>query len=178
MKIDKNIFQSCQNKERKGQEALYRQCYPDLMRLLFRYVRVDADAADILNKGMLKVFLKIEQFGGNEDNFFGWIKRVVINEALDHLRAGNKLSNAEPIENIPEKTELNLVEEKDATQMMQFLLSQLPDLTATVFNLYALEGYSHAEIAEMLEISVANSKWHVFSARKRLQLYLQQNSQL
>ncbi|MBK7428779.1 MAG: hypothetical protein IPI60_18055 [Saprospiraceae bacterium] len=92
------------------------------MRLLFRYVRVDADAADILNKGMLKVFLKIEQFGGNEDNFFGWIKRVVINEALDHLRAGNKLSNAEPIDNIPEKTELNLAEEKDATQMMQFLL--------------------------------------------------------
>ena len=78
MKIDKNIFQSCQNKERKGQEALYRQCYPDLMRLLFRYVRVDADAADILNKGMLKVFLKIEQFGGNEDNFFGWIKSCLL----------------------------------------------------------------------------------------------------
>lgn len=178
MKIDKIIFQSCQNKERKGQEALYRQCYPDLMRLLFRYVRVEADAADILNKGMLKVFVKIDQFGGNEDNFFAWIKRVVINEALDHLRASNKLSNTEAIENIPEKSVINLAEEKDAGQMMQFLLSQLPDLTATVFNLYALEGYSHAEIAAMLEISVANSKWHVFSARKRLQLYLQQNSQL
>lgn len=178
MKIDKSILQSCQNKERKGQEALYRLCYPELMRLLFRYVRVEADAADILNKGMLKVFLRIDQFEGNEDNFFGWIKRVVINEALDHLRVTNKLSNAEPIENIPEKSEMNLAEEKDASQMMQFLLSQLPDLTATVFNLYALEGYSHAEIAELLEISVANSKWHVFSARKRLQLYLQQNSQL
>ncbi len=178
MKIDKSIFQACQNKERKGQEALYRQCYPDLMRLLFRYVRVEADAADVLNKGMLKVFLKIEQFEGNEDNFFGWIKRVVVNEALDHLRVNNKLSNAEQIENIPERSDINLAEEKDAAQMMQFLLSQLPDLTATVFNLYALEGYSHAEIAEMLEISVANSKWHVFSARKRLQMYLQQNSQL
>jgi len=178
MTIPEEILASCKRNERKGQEVLYKMCFPDLMRILFRYLRVEADAEDVLNKAMFKVFTKVDQFEGTGINFFAWIKKISINEALDFLRSHRSLGQSADVEKLIISDTSRLPEEKEASEMMKYLLDQLPGLTSVVFNMHVIEGYAHAEIAEQLSISVSNSKWHVFSARKQLQKILTQNSSI
>jgi RNA polymerase sigma factor (sigma-70 family) len=178
MVIQKDILELCKANNRKGQEALYRLCYPELMRILFRYCTDQAQAAELLNNAMFKVFNKLHQFEGDHHNCFAWIKRIAINEALDWLRKSKKLNPVLPIENANPIAVDHPSGYTDAKELMKRLLNRLPVFTATVFNLHVLEGYSHMEIAEQLEISVANSKWHVHTARKKLQDMIKQNQAL
>lgn len=170
MEISAKILDGCQRHDAVAQEALYRICYPVLMRLAMRYTRNNADAADILNRGLFKALTKIEQFKGNEQNFGGWIKRIVVNEALDFVRANPAFSTHQELESALQLAEVAPMQEQTAfEQNILHLLQQLPLTTATVFNLFALEGYSHREIGDMLGINENNSKWHLHSARQKLQ---------
>lgn len=140
------------------------------MRLAIRYAGNHTDAADILNRALFKVLTKIEQFNGDEQNFGGWIKRILTNEALDFVRANPAFKAHQELEtatHVPVETALE--EPAGLEHNITHLLRQLPLTTATVFNLFALEGYSHREIGEMLGINENNSKWHLHSARQKLQ---------
>lgn len=148
------------------------------MRLTLRYAHNQADAADILNRGLFKVLTKIEQFNGSEANFGGWVKRIVVNEALDFVRANPAFKNFQTLETAAHVGEAPLVEPLETEQSIVQMLQHLPLTTATVFNLYALEGYSHREISKTLGISENNSKWHLHSARQKLQQLLRQTAAL
>lgn len=168
MKIDQEILSLCRDGDRKGQEQLYKLCYTPLMKHLYRYIYDQNEASDILNRAMFKTLTRIEQFTGNEDNFFGWIKRIVTNEAIDYLRAKPNFYTTDDLEKVSQRAVHSEIEKEEVDEELTLLLSQIPELSAAVFSMYALEGYSHKEIAKSLSISIPNSKWHLFNARTKL----------
>jgi len=172
MTISEDILAGCRRQERGAQEAFYRGCYPDGMRIALRYVLNRADAADILNRAMYKALTRLDGFSGTAAQCPAWIRTIIVREALDFLRARPESLHALPPEDLPLSASFG---PGDPEEILH-LLGRLPRLSATVFNLFALEGYSHREIGEWLGISEANAKWHLHNARKKLQSWIHQPS--
>jgi RNA polymerase sigma factor (sigma-70 family) len=138
------------------------------MAIAMRYAVDEHEAADIMSHAFVKMFRSISSFDETKGNFHGWLKRIVINESLDHIKQRSKFSHEE-IETAEESAITNAVIEKtDAAAIME-LIKQLPPATHAVFVLYAIDGYAHKEIATQLKISEGTSKWHLSEARKILQ---------
>lgn len=147
---------------------MFRQMYPFAMNIAMQYSRDELDAGDILSHAFIKVFRSITSFDISKGNFHGWLKRIVINEALDHLKQRSRFTTQEIVQ-AEEPAILNTVVEKtDAAEIMRFI-QQLPPATHAVFVLYAIEGFTHKEIGMQLGISEGTSKWHLSEARKTLQ---------
>jgi RNA polymerase sigma factor (sigma-70 family) len=138
------------------------------MAIAMRYAIDEHEAADIMSHAFVKMFRSISSFDATKGNFHGWLKRIVINESLDHIKQRSKFSHQE-IETAEEPSITNAVIEKtDAAAIME-LIKQLPPATHAVFVLYAIDGFAHKEIAAQLNISEGTSKWHLSEARKTLQ---------
>lgn len=165
--IDDDIIKGCIENKRESQYLLYKKYYEQCFRICLRYTKSRDEASEILNAAFLKIFSKINSFTSNGD-FNGWIYRIVVNTALDHLKANKKYNQQVDIEEADE--EFNEFEASSSIQVKDLLkmIQSLPDMQSQVFNLFAIEGYTHIEIAQMLSISEANSKWHLFNARKTL----------
>lgn len=171
MTISGDILAGCRRQERGAQEALYRCCYPTLMRIALRYTGRPDEAADVLNRAMFKVFTRLDGFHGDATQWPAWIRTILIREALDALRARPEATHAMPADELP----LPAPARPEDPEYILRLLERLPRVTASVFNLYAMEGYSHREIGEWLGISEANSKWHLHAARQKLQAWITQS---
>lgn len=138
------------------------------MAIAMRYAIDEHEAADIMSHAFVKMFRSIGSFDESKGNFYGWLKRIVINESLDHIKQRSKFSHQE-IATAEEPAITNAVIEKtDAAAVME-LIKQLPPATHAVFVLYAIDGFAHKEIAAQLKISEGTSKWHLSEARKILQ---------
>jgi RNA polymerase sigma-70 factor (ECF subfamily) len=138
-----------------------------------RYVNSQFEAEDILISGFMRVFDKIEQYK-HEGSFEGWLRRVMVNEALGYIRKNKSIYLEVEIEKVAYTKEANTdasthLEAEDLLKLVQ----RLPQGYKTVFNLYAIEGYSHKEIADMLQISENTSKSQLSRARALLQQYLE-----
>lgn len=134
-----------------------------------RYVNRQADAEDIMIEGFMRVFDKIGQFK-SEGSFEGWVRRIMVNEALGYIRKNKSLFlsvDAEDVHNEP--AAFHVDGDELATQDLLQLVQELPQGYRTVFNLFAIEGYSHEEIAGMLGISENTSKSQLSRARALLQ---------
>ncbi|WP_262511911.1 RNA polymerase sigma factor [Chitinophaga dinghuensis] len=163
-----HIIQSCCSNNRKAQEQLYRLTYSFAMAIAMRYALDEHEAADILGQAYVKMFRSIQSFDATKGNFHGWLKRIVINEALDQIKQRSKFSHLE-LESAEEPFVNNsIIEKTDAAAIMR-LIKQLPPATHAVFVLFAIDGYTHKEIAAELHISEGTSKWHLSEARKILQ---------
>ncbi|HEU4903902.1 MAG TPA: RNA polymerase sigma factor [Flavisolibacter sp.] len=171
------LLQGCLANNRKAQEALYRQFYGFAMTIALRYSRDEHDAADIMSNAFVRVFKSIKTFDPSKGSLHAWIKKIVVNEGLDHIKARSRFSQDLELETVPEPPiNNNILEEMGAEEIMN-LVKRLPPATHAVFVLYAVEGYNHREIAERLKISEGTSKWHLSEARKTLQKQiLQQHS--
>ncbi|WP_291945262.1 sigma-70 family RNA polymerase sigma factor [Chitinophaga sp.] len=163
-----HIIQACCNNNRKAQEQLYRACYGFAMAIAMRYAMDEHEAGDILGQAFVKMFRSIQSFDASKGNFHGWLKRIVINEALDHIKQRSRFSNLE-LEAAEEPFVNNSIIEKTNAAAILRLVRQLPPATHAVFVLYAIDGYTHKEIAAQLHISEGTSKWHLSEARKILQ---------
>lgn len=172
MEISKTIFKGCLKGKPKDQEALYHLVYPDLMRIILRYVINKEDAEAILNKALYKVLVKIDDFKGTHLNFGGWIRRIAINEALDWIRSKKAFNEKHVTVDFISELAGDIFELDNYPDYILKLLDALPLKTRTVFNLFVIEGYSHKEIAELLTITENNSKWHLHSAKKQLKDWL------
>lgn len=170
--IPESILEGCLKQERGAQEQLYRHCYPSFLRFCLRYADGPADAADILNKAFFNILTRFEQFQGKGD-VLGWMKRIVLNAAIDYVRANRRFRQNVAIETIADLTNSSGADDHLAEQDILALLRDLPLTASAVFNLFVIEGYSHREIGELLGISEANSKWYLHYARKFLQKKLQ-----
>lgn len=138
------------------------------MAIAMRYAIDEHEAADIMSHAFVKMFRSISSFDETKGNFHGWLKRIVINESLDHIKQRSKFSHQQ-IDTAGEPAITNAVIEKtDAAAIME-LVKQLPPATHAVFVLYAIDGFAHKEIAAQLKISEGTSKWHLSEARKILQ---------
>ncbi|WP_262713398.1 RNA polymerase sigma factor [Chitinophaga polysaccharea] len=158
----------CRSGNRKAQEQLYRQFYGFAMAIAMRYAADTHEAADILTQAFVKMFRSIHTFDNTKGNFHGWLKRIIINESLDHIKQRSRFTSLE-LDTVEEPVVNNdIIEKTDAAAILE-LVRQLPPATHAVFVLYAIDGYTHKEIGGQLGISEGTSKWHLSEARKILQ---------
>ena len=138
------------------------------MSIAMRYATDEHEAADILGHAFVKMFRSIQSYDATKGNFHGWLKKIVINESLDHIKQRSRFASLE-LDTVEEPfINSSIIETTDAAAILQ-LVRQLPRATHAVFVLYAIDGYTHKEIADQLNISEGTSKWHLSKARKILQ---------
>jgi len=133
-----------------------------------RYAIDEHEAADILGHAFVKMFRSIHSFDVSKGNFHGWLKKIIINESLDHIKQRSRFSSLELGVAEEPFVDNSIIEKTDAAAILR-LIKQLPPATHAVFVLYAIDGYTHKEIAAQLSISEGTSKWHLSEARKILQ---------
>jgi RNA polymerase sigma-70 factor (ECF subfamily) len=174
----REIVEGCIANNRKCQEQLFKLFYGKMLSVCIRY-RPDRDSAqEVLQEGFIKVFDKIGAFD-HKGSLEGWIRRIVVNTAIDHIRKSKKdpfrtdqdddfkLGASDPM---VEMEELQLLELK--AELAMEAIQQLSPAYRTVFSLYVLEDYSHKEIAEKLGISEGTSKSNLAKAKMNLQRIL------
>ncbi len=127
----------------------------------------DTAAQEVLNDAFFKIFTKLDQYSF-QGAFEGWIRRIVVNTLMDHLR--RNIKNDQNFKEVqPEDAYVNSEGvEKMSYKELLVLVNSLPDLQRAVFNLFVFENYSHKEIATFLDINENNSRWHLNDARRRL----------
>ncbi len=162
------IIKGCINKDRNSQYLLYKEFYSYGMAICRRYGMSDDDAADILNEGFLKIFTNIHKYDPDRP-FKSWLGRIITNTAIDHYRLNLKFSDHVDIVDYEQLGSNAVVYDHLAYNDLLKLVQELSPAYRTVFNLFAIDGYSHEEIAEMLNISVGTSKSNLFKARQKLQ---------
>ncbi|WP_396195724.1 RNA polymerase sigma factor [Flavobacterium sp.] len=167
----KELINDCKNNNRKAQEQLYRLYSGKLFAVCLKYSRNYTEAQDNLQDGFLIIFQKIGQYSF-KGSFDGWLKRVMINNVLQQYRNQTFLSLVN--EDIAEDYEIELDEDNISLDYLLRIIQELPDRYRLVFNLYVIDGYSHAEIAEMLQINIGTSKSNLARGRMILKEKIEQ----
>jgi RNA polymerase sigma factor (sigma-70 family) len=162
----------CRKQEPKAQEKLYRQYYGYAMTIALQYAGNEEEAVEILNDSFLKVFSKITTYDSNYP-FKGWLRRIVVNTAIDYYRKAKKIGFQVALEDVKgEETSTEMTDKLTAEDILK-LLHQLPEVQRMVFNLYEIEGYAHEEIAEQLGISEAVSRVYLSRAKQKLKVLVE-----
>lgn len=173
---DQELVEGSKANKRKYQELLYRKYAKKMYGICLSYARDRTMAQEILQDGFIKVFKNITSFKG-EGSLEGWIRKIITNTALDHLRKKTKgyefIDDNKDVEE--EKTDKTVLEKINFEALIK-MISQLPEGARMVFNLYALEGFTHKEIAEELDITPGTSKSQYKRARAMLQNWLKDTS--
>ncbi|MFN0176267.1 MAG: RNA polymerase sigma factor [Saprospiraceae bacterium] len=178
MNLDPKLLQAAHKGDRKAQYALYRSCFPVLMAVCMRYRRNQQDAVSAVNSGFLKIIQNLDRYKRDEVPFEAWIRRIMINTVIDEFRREKKWRQltvfTEDIERAypSEPIDWNEADQRLDIQHLEALLQRLPPMTQKVFNLFAIDGFSHQEISDMLGMSEGTSKWHVSTARAQLQSWI------
>lgn len=167
------IIKGCKEGNRVYQEKLYKLVSPMLYGICLRYGNNTEDAQDILQDGFIKIFQKISQFN-YLGSFEGWMKRIIINTALEKYRSRKYLNEFEDNITLHDKTIDEHTTNNLTTEELMKLVMKLPPQYKLVFNLYAIEGYNHKEISKMLKISEGTSKSNLSRARAILQKQINQ----
>ncbi len=166
--VPEKIIAGCKKGKSRYQEDLYRLLAPKMYGLCLKYANDKDDAKDIMQDAFIKVFQKIDQFG-DKGSFEGWVRRIMINTALEKYRSQVTIYSLD--ERMPlssEGVQSSVIDDLSAEDLLG-LISQLTPKYRMVFNLYAIEGYNHKEIGEMLGISEGTSKSNLSRARIILQ---------
>ncbi len=163
---EKSLIKKAIDNKREAQQELFALYSPKMLGVCRQYVKDIHHAEDLLLQGFLKVFTNLHTFK-HEGSFEGWIRRIMVNTCISYLRKKNvvDLSDEDYVFSDAATESLESTNADD----IQKLIDQLPEGYKLVFNLYAIEGYKHAEIAKELNISVSTSKSQLFKARKILQ---------
>lgn len=167
------LIQGCKSRDRAAQKELYQRYAPRFFGICIRYVGDKMQAEDLMVTALYKIFNHIDGYE-SRGSFEGWMKRIVVNECLMHLRKAKKFADTVEVREDDAYTEI----ETDAMLEMQDLkdmVNALPVGYRTVFNLYVIEGYKHREIAEMLDISINTSKSQLILAKKKLREMIRKN---
>jgi len=165
---ENDIIEGCILGNPRFQKMLYDRYSPKMYALCIRYAGNTDDAKDILQDGFVKVYANMNRFKGT-GSFEGWIRRIVVNTAIEHFRKKHTLNE------IDEKTQNQLIDHEAnvfnqlAAKDMLEMIRAMPAGYRAVFNLYAIEGYTHKEISDMLNISEGTSKSQFARARAWLQ---------
>lgn len=174
MRSDDDIIVGCQKGKRKAFSQLFENYAPVMLGVCMRYCKNRNDAEDVMQDGFIKVFGQIQKFRF-EGSFEGWMKRIMINSAIDNYQTNLKHAFHEDINELHEDTVMALDQEDDFPEELSIgheklmkMIQELPDGYRMVFNLFAIENYNHKEIASMLGISENTSKTQLMKARKSL----------
>lgn len=174
-----DLLARCGRHEPAAQRALYARYAGRMLGVARRYVRSVAEAEDILQDAFVKVFTRLADFRG-EGSFEGWVRRIVVTTALNHWQSGQHRRQQVLLDDAPEPfaPDADAFDRLGVAEVLA-LMEKLPDGCRLVLNLYAVDGYSHGEIAELLGIQESTSKAQLSKARKLLtRLHQQQASYL
>lgn len=163
------LIEGCTKGERLAQKKLYETYSRKMMAVCLRYISDRETARDILQEGFVKVFTGMDSYSG-VGSFEGWMRKVFVNCALEHLRKNDVLREAADLDNTAElvNPDSSVISRLSADELMN-LVQGLPHGFRTVFNLYAIEGFSHKEIGEMLDITESTSRSQFTRAKQLLQ---------
>ena len=165
------IIAGCLKGNRRDQELLYRRNASKMYALCLRYSNDREEASDVLQEGFVRIFNRLRDYK-REGSFEGWMRKIMVNTALEKYRENHFLYNVDSIDDINESdicmTEIDPDNELEVSDLMGMIKS-LPPQYKMVFNLYAIEGYSHKEIGQMLGITEGTSKSNLSRARSLLQ---------
>lgn len=173
VEITPEFLQKCVQDDRKAVQSLYEYCFKMLMPVCYRYHSHEEDARSSFNLGFIKILKSLEAIG-EDVNFVGWSKRIMVNTLIDEYRKSKNYSSRVSSRESDWELEVQGQSfENDGESSMGYevilkMVSELPELSGKVFNLYVIEGYSHKEIGELLEMSEGTSKWHLSTARRML----------
>lgn len=175
-----HIIQGCVKAERDSQKLFYQLYYGYSMGICLRYCSSQDDAAEIVNDGFLKIYKALDSFDPKysniESSLKGWMKRIMINTAIDHLRKNKqRFLVAEIFDNhfnIADQSETSI--DKLTYKEILAVVHKLSPVYRAVFNLFVIDGYKHEEIAERLNISVGASKSNLSKARMNIKKMLQE----
>jgi len=159
------LIENCKINDTKAQSELYKLFSSKLFSLCLKYSRNYAEAEDNLQDAFLTIYKKIDQFK-NKGSFEGWLKRVTINTVLQQYRNQKVFDIVN--ENIIDDTEIDIDEDTISIDYLLQIIQELPDRYRLIFNLYVLDGYSHKDIATMLDINIGTSKSNLARARQIL----------
>lgn len=165
-KDEKSIIGQAVGNNRYAQQQIFAKYAPKMLSVCRQYVKDIHKAEDVMITAFMKVFTNLESFSHN-GSFEGWIRRIMINECISFLRVQKKVNYSEDEYFFEES--FNEIDQQFSVEQIQSLIDALPDGYRMVFNLYAIEGYKHQEIATMLGISEGTSKSQLSHARKMLQ---------
>lgn len=166
---EQRLILACKQGKLWARKEVYEQYAPSMMALCRRYVSDVEDAKDVLQEGFLKIFIEIGQYSG-KGSFGGWVRRIFVNTSLDYMRKKNRLKQKELVVDV----EIDYYgDEPDIADItaddLLHCINELPDTHRAVFNLFAIEGFSHKEIAVLLDMPETTSRSFFFRARQLLQ---------
>ena len=165
------LIKGCMKGDRESQKMLYKHYYGYAMSVCVRYAHSMEEAQEIMNDGFLKVFTKINQYDPNR-SFKGWLRRIMINTAIDYFRSNKNHYHHHEIELAEGEQEKEDILRDLSYNEIIALVQRLSPGYRTVFSLYVIEGYTHEEISEKLNINVGTSKSNLSKARANLRSML------
>jgi RNA polymerase sigma-70 factor (ECF subfamily) len=174
MSDQQDLIAGCKRKDTWARKELYERYAPAMLGICVRYVAEKDTALDLLHEGFIKVFTKIDSYSG-AGSFEGWMRRVFVTTALEYLRSAKAFSGTISLDDCydtEDEGNTDVVDQLSAEEIVR-CINELPTGFRTVFNLYAVEGYSHAEIAKMLHIQEVSSRSQFARARQILQTKIQ-----
>lgn len=168
--LDSQLVKGCLKEKSSYQQLLYDRFKQSMFVLCTRYMPTQQDAEDILQEGFVKVFRDLHQYDESKGKLKSWMSKIFVNTALQHLRSNVKMFNTLDID---AAYDLHTVGDDEifsklSVQELTCLISQLPAGYRVVFNMYVIEGFTHQEIATILNISVNTSKSQLFKAKAML----------
>jgi len=170
--VDNELIDGCKKRDRHAQRFLFEHYSSRMLALCCRYVKDRMDAEDVMVVAFTKVFDRIGQYKG-EGSFEGWIRRIMVNESLTYLRKNKSMYLETDIEAAEREPDYNKLGSELEAEDLRKLIADLPTGYRIVFNLYAIDGFSHQEIAAQLGVSENTSKSQLSRARTYLQKVLQ-----
>lgn len=171
---EKKLIQACIDESKVAQKRLYDLYAAKMYFVCLRYARHELEAQDMLQDGFIKVFDKLAQYRSN-GSFEGWIRRIMVNTSLNHCRKSSFKQEQIGIEDYQDKVVSSKAISKMSEKELLSLIQKLPDGYRMVFNLYVIEGYSHKEIGELLNISESTSRSQLAKSRKWMQNLLSEH---
>lgn len=175
MLSEEQIIEGCLNNQRLAQKALYEKYSSQMYAICLRYAKDKAEAQDVLQEAFLKAFMNIGQFS-RENSFEGWLRRIFVNTAITNYKKNLKHYFHDDVDDIREVNTVNykIHDDEFTRDELMGAVQGLSDGYRMVFNLYAIEGFKHREIADMMNIDVATSKSQYHRAKKILQTKLEE----
>ena len=163
---EKELIELAVENNRHAQQKIYSKFAPKMLSICRQYIKDVHQAEDIMITSFMKVFTNMKNFE-HKGSFEGWIRRIMVNECISFIRVHKKVKFIEDENYFEER--FNNIESQFSIEDIQFLIDNLPDGYRMIFNLYAIEGYKHQEIAAILGINEGTSKSQLSHARKILQ---------
>src|ERR1700744_353764 len=161
------LIRGCVKQDRKCQKLLYKAFYGFAMGICLRYANNRDEAAEVMNQGFFKVFTRIETYDISRP-FKAWLGKIMMNVSIDYYRANLKMAYTEDLDKAEGISDGELPDRKLNYDDLLKIVQKLPPAYRTVFNLFAVEGYTHEEIGELLNISPGTSKSNLHKARHKL----------